>query len=162
MTSHPSMAMTALSASTRKSPISSITNRMSSTLPPHPYRCTPPLPTKGNEKQLSSFSRKNAPTSGRSNASSRWWTTTPLHSAPSSRTRPLTQTSTGENSPGAQRPNGNNRRRHHRNDALVTQPVSHSNCPIGYNPRANESNYDDNETPDIVDLYGDKVYNNID
>ena len=33
---------------------------------------------------------------------------------------------------------------------------------IGYNPRADESDYDDNETPDIVDLYGDEVYNNID
>ena len=83
-------------------------------------------------------------------------------STPSSRTRPSTQTSIGENSPGAQRHNGSNRRRHNRNDASATPSASRSNRPIGYNPRADESDYDDNETPDITDLYGDEVYNNID
>ena len=62
----------------------------------------------------------------------------------------------------AQRRNGKNRRRHHRNDASATPSASHSNCPTKYNPQADESDYDNNETPDIADLYGDEVYNNID
>ena len=157
----PSTAVTASSPSTRKSPISSTTNRMSGSPRPSPYHRTPPPPTNENEKRSSSFSKKNAPASGCSSASSRWRTTTPPRSTPSSRTRLLTQTSTGESSTGAQRRNGNNRC-HRTNDALVAQPASHSNRPIGYNPRADESDYDDNETPDIADLYSDKVYNNID
>ena len=154
--------MTASSPSTRKSPISSTTNRMSGLPRLSPYHRTPLPPTNGNEKQLSSFSKKSVPASGRSNASSRWRTTTPPRSTPSTRIHPSTQTSTGESSTGAQRHNGNSRCRHRTNDASVNQPASHSNCPIGYNPRADKSDYDDNETPDIVDLYGDEVYNNID
>ena len=149
-------------ASTRKSPISSIINRTSGTLPPHPYRRTPPPPTRGNKKQSSSFSRKSAPASGRSNDSSTLPMITPQNSKHSSRTRLSTQTSTGENSPGAQCCNGNNRCHHHRNDASDTPSASCSNRPIGYNPCADKSDYDDNKTPDITDLYGDKVYNNID
>ena len=161
-TSRHSTVVTASSASTRKSPISSTTNRTSGTLPPHPYRRTPPPPTRGSEKRLSSFSRKNAPASGRSNDSSTPPMITPQNSKRSSRTRLSTPTSTGERSPGDHCRNGNSRRRRHRNDASVTQPASRSNRPIGYNPRADESDYDDNETPDIADLYGDEVYNNID
>ena len=67
-----------------------------------------------------------------------------------------------ERSPGGRCRNGNNRRHRHRNDTSVTLSASRSNCPIGYNPHTNESDYDDNETPDIADLYGDEVYNNID
>ena len=161
MMSRPSTAVTASSASTRKSLISSITNCTSSMLPPHPYHCTPPPPTKGNEKQLSNFSRKSAPASGCSNDFSMPLTTMPWSSKRSSRTRLLTQTSTGENLPGDQCRNGNNHRRC-RNDASATPSAFRSNRPTRYNPRADESNYDDNETPDIADLYGDKVYNNID
>ena len=71
-------------------------------------------------------------------------------------------TSTGEKLPGDPHRNGNNRHCHKMNDASATLSASHSNHRIGYNLRANESDYDDNETPDIVDLYGDEVYNNID
>ena len=71
--------------------------------------------------------------------------------------------SIGEKSIGDQRHNGSNCRHHHKtNDASATLSASHSNHHTAYNPRTNESNYDDNETPDIVDLYGDNVYNNID
>ena len=48
------------------------------------------------------------------------------------------------------------------NDALATLSASHSNRRTGYNPHADESDYDDNETPDITDLYGEEVYNDID
>ena len=165
--SRPSMAATTLLPSTRKSPISYTTNCMSSTPQPSPYRCTPPPPTARNEKRLSSFSKKNMPGSGCSNGSSKWPTTMQPSCTASLRTRPSTQTSTGENSPGDQCRNGNNRRRHHKmshrpNDASATPSASHSNRCTGYNPQANESDYNDNETPDIVDLYGDEVYNNID
>ena len=58
-------------------------------------------------------------------------------------------------------PNGNNC--HKKNDSpSATWSVSHSNRSPSYNPCADESDYDDNETPDIVDLYGEEVYNNID
>ena len=99
-TSRHSTAVTASSPSTRKSPISSTTNCMSSTPLPHPYHRTPPPPTKGNEKRLSSFSRKSAPALGRSNDSSMPPTTIPRNSRRSLRTCPSTQTSTGEHSPG--------------------------------------------------------------
>ena len=147
------MAGTASSTSTRKSLISSITSRTSGTLPPHPYRRIPPPPTKGNEKQSSSSSKKNAPASGHSNDSSRWPTTTPKNSKRSSRTRPSTMTLTGENSTGDQCRNGNNRRRRRTNDSPSAPPSAfHSNCHTAYNPRTDKSNYDDNETPDIVDI----------
>ena len=67
-----------------------------------------------------------------------------------------------EDSPGAQCRNGNNRCHCHRNDTSATPSASRSNCPTGYNLQADESDYDDNKTPDIADLYGDEVYNNID
>ena len=156
-----STPVTTSSPSTRKSPISYTTNRTSGTPRPGPYRHTPPPPTKGNEIRVLSSSKKNAPGSGRSNGYSKWPMTMQLSCTASSRTRPSTQTSTGESSTGAQCRSGSSRRRK-MNDASVTQPASHSNCPIGYNPRANESDYDNNETPDIADLYSDKVYNNID
>ena len=146
-----------------KSPISSTINRMSGTLPPHPYHRTPLLPTRGNEIRLLSSSRKNVPASGCSNDFSMPPTTMPWNSKCSLRIRPSTQTSTGENSPGDRCHNGHNCRCHHKtNDTSATPSASHTNHPIRYNPRADESDYDDNETPDIADLYGDEVYNNID
>ena len=164
MTSYCSTPTTTLSPSTRKS---LITNRMSGTWPPHPYRQTPLLPTRGNDKQLSSSSRKSTPTSRRSSNSSTWRTTMPLSSTPSSRTCLSAPMSTGEKSTGDPHCNGNSRCRHHKtshrpNDASAIPSASHSNHHIRYNPRANKSNYNDNKTPDIVDLYGDEVYNNID
>ena len=161
MTSHHPTPATALSTSTRKSPISSTISRTSGMLPLHPYHCTPPPPTKGNEKQSLSFSRKSVPTPRHSDSSSRWPTTTLLSSTHSSRTHQSTVTSTGENSTGGQCCNGNNCRRR-RDPPLATQSVSHSSHPTAYNPHTNESDYDDNKTPDIVDLYSEEVYNNID
>jgi hypothetical protein len=38
----------------------------------------------------------------------------------------------------------------------------HSKRCLSYNPHAEESDYDDNETPEIGDIHGDEVYNNID
>ena len=165
ITSHRSTPTTASSPSTRKSPISSTTNHTSSTLPLHPYCQTPPPPTKGSGKQSSSSSRRNVHESRRSSISSTWQTTTLLNSTPSSRTHPSMPTSTGENLTGDPRCNGNYRRHkmsHRPNDASATLSASHSNRHTGYNPRANKSNYNNNETPDITDLYGDEVYNNID
>ena len=163
MMSFHSMPVTTSLPSTRKSPISSITNRTSSTLPPHPYHQTPLPPTKGNNKQSSSSSRKSAPASRRSNISSTWWMTMPLSSTPSSRTHLSVMMSTGEKSTGDQCRSGNNRHHHHRtNDTSATPSASHSNCRTAYNPHADESDYDNNETPDIADLYGEEVYNNID
>ena len=162
MMSCHSTAVTTSSASTRKSPVSSTTSHTSSMLPPHPYCRTPPLPTKGNEKQSSSFSRKSMPTSGHLNDSLTPQTTMPQNSKRSLRTRPSTQTSTEENSPGDQCRNGSNCRHRNKTDALATLSAFHSNrCP-SYNPCADESDYDNNETPDIMDLYSDEVYNNID
>jgi hypothetical protein len=40
--------------------------------------------------------------------------------------------------------------------------VLHNNHPHHYNPRADETDYDDYETPEIGDIHGDEVYNNID
>ena len=163
MTSRRSTDMTTSSISTRKSPISSTISCTSGILPPHPYRCTPPLPTKGSEKQSLSFSKKSAPTSGHSNDSSKWPTTMPPNSKCSLRTHQLITTSTGERSPGDWCRSGNNCCCCHKmNDALATPSASHSNRCTGYNPWTDESNYDDNKTPDITDLYGDEVYNNID
>ena len=48
------------------------------------------------------------------------------------------------------------------NDASATPSVSHSNRCTAYNPCTDESDYDNNETPDIMDLYREEVYNNID
>ena len=107
------------------------------------------------------FSRYSVPTPRHSDSSSRWPTTTLLSSTHSLRTHQSTVTSTGENSTGGQCCNGNNCRRS-RDPPLATRSVSHSSRPTAYNPHTNESDYDDNKTPDIVDLYGEEVYNNID
>ena len=144
MMSRCSMPVTALSTSTRKSPISSITSH-----------------TSGNKKQSSSFSRKSMPASRHSDSSSRWLTTTLPSSTRSLRIHQSTMMSTGEKSPGDQCHNGN----YHRckmNDTSATQSVSHNNRHPSYNPHTDESNYDNNKTPDITDLYGEEVYNNID
>ena len=113
----------------------STTSHMSSTLPPHPYHQTPPLPIKGNERRSSSSSRKSEPASRHSNDSSRWLMTTPPSSIRSLRTHQSTTMSTGEKSTGDQCHNGNN---HHHcckmNDISATQSASHSNCCTAYNP----------------------------
>ena len=131
------------------------------------YTATASVPlhtTTANQREretIIKFSRKSAPTSRHSNSSLRWLTTMPPSSTHSSRTHQSTTMSTGESSTGGQCHNGSNCRR--KNDPpLATQSVSHSNCCTAYNPCADESDYNDNETPDITDLYGEEVYNNID
>ena len=39
--------------------------------------------------------------------------------------------------------------------------LSHNSHRPSYNPRADKSDYNSNETLDIADLYGEEVYNNI-
>jgi hypothetical protein len=63
---------------------------------------------------------------------------------------------------------GKNRRqqmtRHQHSHQLASGSSSapHSKRRHSYNPCAEESDYDDNETPEISDIHGDEVYNNID
>ena len=160
MISWPSMVMTTSSASTRKSQISSTTSCTSSMLPPHPYHWTPLLPTKGKRTQLSNSSRRNEDVSGPSAPSLRWQRRTPPSSKGSSTTHP-SPTPTGVSLTGGWCHNGNN---HHMatDSPSVTWSLSHNNHHPSYNPCANESDHNNNETPNIVDLYSEEVYNNID
>ena len=64
-------------------------------------------------------------------------------------------------STGDQHCNRNNHCRHKMNDISATPSASRSNRCTAYNPHANESDYNDNETPDIADIYSEEVYNNI-
>jgi hypothetical protein len=41
------------------------------------------------------------------------------------------------------------------------RPCLITNHPHHYNPHADETDYDDYETPEIGDIHGDEVYNNI-
>ena len=70
--------------------------------------------------------------------------------------------STGEKSTGDQHRNGNNHHHHKTNDASTAPSASHSNHHTAYNPCTEESDYNDNNTPDIADIYSEEVYNNID
>ena len=157
--------------------IAEVSNQPNSALGPnvarismlHQYAATTSLPlhtTTANQREretIIKFSRKSAPTSRHSNSSLRWLTTMPPSSTHSSRTHQSTTMSTGEKSTGDQCLNGNNHHHHKTNDLPSATPsVSHSNCCTAYNPHAEESDYNDNETPDIVDLYGEEVYSNID
>jgi hypothetical protein len=73
------------------------------------------------------------------------------------------ETKTGEPSHGDPSCNGNNRHHlksnHHSRTGLS---APHNNHPHHYNPHADETDYDDYETPEIGDIHGDEVYNNID
>jgi hypothetical protein len=68
------------------------------------------------------------------------------------------ETKTGEPSHGDPSRNGNNRRRPKSNH----HSRAGSSAPHPYNPRADETDYNDYETPEIGDIHGDEVYNNID
>jgi hypothetical protein len=159
---------TASSASTRKSRTSSTTSRISASLPPHPYRPVPAQRSSKKGKQSSSSSVRNDDRSGSSRASSTWSTPTTMNSSSGMKTHWSHKTKTGEPLHGDPSRNGknNHRRRlkspksnHH---SKTGSSAPHNNHPHHYNPRANETDYDDYETPEIGDIHGDEVYNNID
>jgi hypothetical protein len=157
---------TASSASTRKSRISYTTSRTSASLPPHPYRPVPAQRSSKSEKQFSSSSVRNDGRSGSSRASSTWSTPTTMNSFSGMKTHQSRETKTGEPLHGDPSCNGNNCRHpkslksnHH---SKTGSSAPHNNHPHHYNPHADETNYDDYETPKIGDIHGDKVYNNID
>jgi hypothetical protein len=170
--SRPSMGVNASSASTRRSRTSSTTSHTSA-LPPHrPFRLAPAPPTNKNGRQSSSSSKRNAPVSGPSRPSLTWPRTTMWSSRGSTKTHQSLPTQTGEHSHGDPCRNGKNRRqwttqqttRHQHDHQLANGSSSapHSKRRPSYNPRTEESDYDNNETPEIGDIHGDEVYNNID
>jgi hypothetical protein len=157
---------TASSASTRKSRTSYTTSRISASLPPHPYRPVPAQRSSKNEKRFSSSSVRNDDRSGSSRASSTWSTPTTKNSSSGMKTHRSQETKTGEPSHGDPSHNGKTHRRHHRlksnHHSKTGSSVPHNNHLHHYNPRADETDYDDYETPEIGDIHGDEVYNNID
>jgi hypothetical protein len=89
-----------------------------------------------------------------------------MNSSSGMKTHRSHETKTGEPSHGDPSRNGNNRRRlkspksnHH---SKKGSSAPHNNHPHHYNPHADETDYDDYETPKIGDIHGDEVYNNID
>jgi hypothetical protein len=166
--SRPSMGVNALSTSTRRSRISSTTSRTSASLPHHTSRPAPAPPTNKKGRRSSSSSKRNAPAFGPSGPSSTWLRTTTSSSKGSTKTHQSPLTQTGEHSHGDLCHNGKNHRqqmtRHQHSHQLASGSLSapHSKRRHSYNPRAEESDYNDNETPKIGDIHGDEVYNNID
>jgi hypothetical protein len=165
--SRPSMDVNASSASTRRSQISSTTSRTSA-LPPHrTFHPAPTPPTNKKERRSSSSSRRNAPAFGPSGPSSTWPRTTTSSSKGSTKTHRSLLTQTGERLHGEPCRNGKNRHQqmtHHQHShqlASGSSSAPHSKHRHSYNPRAEESDYDDNETPEIGNIHGDEVYNNI-
>jgi hypothetical protein len=139
------------------------TSRISASLPPHPYRPVPAQRSSKKGKQSSSSSARNDDRSGSSRASSTWLTPTTKNSSSSTRTHRSHETKTGEPSHGDPSRNGNNRRRLKSNHHSKTgSSVPHNNHLHHYNPCADETDYNDYETPKIGDIHGDEVYNNID
>jgi hypothetical protein len=117
-------------------------------------------------KQSSSSSARNDDRSGSSRASSTWSTPTTTNSSSGMKTHWSHETKTGEPSYGDPSHNGKTHRRHHRlksnHHSKTGSSAPHNNHPHHYNPRADETNYDDYETPEIGDIHRDEVYNNID
>jgi hypothetical protein len=157
---------TASFASTRKSRTSYTTSRTSASPPPHPYRPVPTQRSNKKGKQSSSSSVRNDDRSGSSRASSIWSTPTTKNSSSGMKTHQSHETKTGEPSHGDPSHNGKIHRRHHRlksnHHSKTGSSTPHNNHPHHYNPRADETDYDDYETPEIGDIHGDEVYNNID
>jgi hypothetical protein len=170
--SRPSMDVTASSASTRRSRISSTTSRTSASLPHRTFCPAPALPTNKKGRRSSSSSRRNVPTFGPSAPSLTWPRTTTWSSNRSTKTCPSPPTQTGGHSHGDPCRNGKNHRQqttpsmtYHQHDnqlASGSSSAPHSKRRHSYNPRAEESDYDNNKTPEIGDIHGDEVYNNID
>jgi hypothetical protein len=93
--SQPSMGVNALSASTRRSQISSTTSHTSAS-PPHCTFCLAPAPTTNKKgRRSSSSSRRNAPTFGPSGPSSTWPRTMTSSSKGSTKTHQSPPTQTG-------------------------------------------------------------------
>jgi hypothetical protein len=154
---------TASSTSTRKSWISYTTSRISASLPPHPYCPVPAQRSSKKGKQSSSSSARNDDRSGSSRASSTRSMPTTKNSSSSMKTHRSHETKTGEPSHGDPSHNGKNCRHPKGNHHSRTgSSAPHNNHLHHYNPRADETDYDDYETPEIGDIHGDKVYNNID
>jgi hypothetical protein len=163
--SWPSMGVNASSESTRRSRISSTTSRTSASPPHRTFRPAPAPPNNKKGRRSSSSSKRNVP-------SSTWPRTTMWSSRGSTKTRPSPPTQTGGHLHGDPCRNGKNHRlqttqstMHHQHDnqlASGSSSAPHSKRRHSYNPRTEESDYDDNETPEIGDIHGDKVYNNID
>jgi hypothetical protein len=147
---------TASSTSTRKSRTSYTISRTSASPPPHPYHPVPTRQLNKKGKQFSSSSARNDNRSGSSRAST-WSTRTTKNSSSGMKTHRSHETKTGEPSHGDPSRNGNNHRRPKSNHHSRTG----SSAPHHYNPRADETDYDDYETPEIGDIHGDEVYNNI-
>jgi hypothetical protein len=170
--SRPSMGMNASSASTRKSQISSTTSRTSASPPCRPFHPAPTLPTSKNRRRSLSSSKRNAPASRPSGPSSTWLRTTMWSSKGSTKTHRSPPMQTGEHSHGDLCCNGKTHHQQmprqmacHQHDHQLANGSSsapHSKRHHSYNPCTEESDYDNHETPEIGDIYGDKVYNNID
>jgi hypothetical protein len=166
--SRPSMGMNASSASTRRSQISSTISHTSASPPHHTFCPAPAPPTNKKGRRSSSSSRRNALAFGPSGPSSTWPRTMMLSSKGSMKTHRSLPTQTGGCSHGDPCRNGKN---HHQQTtcqqitdhqlASGSSSAPHSKRRHSYNPRAEESDYDDNETPEIGDIHGDEVYNNI-
>jgi hypothetical protein len=75
---------------------------------------------------------------------------------------PVTTDADGEHLHGDLCRNGKTRHRHDHQLANGSSSVPHSKRHHSYNPHAEESDYDDHETPEIGNIHGDEVYNNID
>jgi hypothetical protein len=169
--SRPSMGVNASSASTRRSQISSTTSRTSASPPHRTFRPAPAPPTNKKGRRSSSSSRRNVPAFGPSGPSLTWPRTTTSSSKGSMKTHRSPPMQTGERSHGDPCRNGKNRRQrttqpttHHQHDHQLASGLSsapHSKRRHSYNPRTEESDYNNNETPEIGDIHRDEVYNNI-
>jgi hypothetical protein len=168
--SRPAMGVTTSFASTRRSQISSTTSRTSASPPPHrAFHPAPAPPTNKKGRRSLSSSRRNTPTFG---PSLTWPRTTTSSSKGSTKTCPSLPMQTGGHLHGDPCRNGKNRHQqttqpmtHHQHDnqlASGSSSAPHSKHRHSYNPHAEESDYNDNETPEIGDIHGDEVYNNID
>jgi hypothetical protein len=165
--SQPSMGVNASSASTRKSRISSTTSHTSASPPPHrPFHPAPTPHTNKNGRRSSSSSKRNTLASGPSRPSSTWLRTTMWSSKGSTKTHRSLLTQTGEYLHGDLCRNGKTRHQwttqHNHQLANGSSSAPYSKRCHSYNPCTEESNYDDHETPEIGNIHGDEVYNNID
>jgi hypothetical protein len=156
--SRPSMGVNALSASTRRSRISSTTSHTSASPPHHTFHPAPAPPTNKKGRRSSSSSKRNAPAFGPSGPSLTWPRTTTSGSKGSTKTHWSPPTQTGEHSHGDPCRNGKNHHQqmtHHQHDhqlASGSSSAPHSKRRHSYNPHAEESDYDNNETPEIGDI----------
>jgi hypothetical protein len=166
--SRPSMGVNALSISTRRSQISSITSCTSASPLHHTFHPAPAPPTNKKGRRSSSSSKRNTPAFGPSGPSLTWPRTTTSNSKGSMKTHRSPPMQTGGHLHGDPCHNGKSHRQQMTRHQHSHQPASgllsapHSKRRPSYNPCTEESDYDNNKTPEIGDIHGDKVYNNID